>query len=189
MLAREFYARDTKRVAEDLLGKFLIHKSNGEVTGGRIVETEAYYGQKDPASRATKKTKISEIMWGQAGFSLVYMVHANWLFNVTTEEKGVPGAVLIRALEPRKGIEVMKRHRRKENIKELTSGPGKLTQALNITKKDHGIDLTKSEDISMMKIEKSTSKIDIGKSHRIGVSEDLNQKLRFFVEGCEHVSQ
>lgn len=190
MLSRQFYERDTARVAQDLLGKILFHHSQEEPFSGRIVETEAYYGEDDPASRASeKRTKINKIMWEKGGLSLVYMVHGNWLFNATTEGEKIPGAVLIRALEPLEGIDIMKNRREKKKITELTSGPGKLTQALNISKKHHGEDLVKSDKIYISSPEKSEEDIQIETSHRIGVTEDLDRELRFYIAGNKHVSR
>ncbi|KXA89917.1 hypothetical protein AKJ57_04700 [candidate division MSBL1 archaeon SCGC-AAA259A05] len=188
-LSREFYERDTAKVARELLGMTLYSKVSGDLTNGKIVETESYYGKEDPASRASKKrTKINEIMWGRGGLALVYMVHANWLFNVTTEIRGVPGAVLIRALEPTEGLDIMKERRNRENIPDLTSGPGKLTQALAISKEHHGLDLTDSEKISIADPEEKQD-FKIKTSQRIGVTEDLDRKLRFYIADSRYVSR
>lgn len=188
-ITREFYERDTGIVARELLGKYLINHSKEGITVGKIVETEAYYGKNDPASRASeKKTKINEIMWKRGGLTLVYMVHGHWLFNVTTEEKGVPGAVLIRALEPIKGVDIMKKRRKKKSIQELTSGPGKLTQALGITKKIHGTDLTSSKKIIIKNPGKNNGDFGIKSSNRIGVTEDLEENLRFYISDNQFVS-
>ncbi|KXB06007.1 hypothetical protein AKJ53_01550 [candidate division MSBL1 archaeon SCGC-AAA382F02] len=187
-LPRKFYERDTAKVARELLGKVLIRPSKDGLTSGKIVETEAYYGNDDPASRASKKkTKINQIMWEQGGLALVYMVHANWLFNVTTEGKETPGAVLIRALEPLKGLDIMKKRRERKNFQDLTSGPGKLTQALNISKKHYGLDLVNSENIFISNFHKDED-LEIEKSHRIGVTKDLDRELRFYVAGNKCVS-
>lgn len=190
MLPRKFYRRNTEEVARELLGKYFVKRENSGTVGGEIVETEAYFGSDDPASRASrKKTKINKIMWGKAGLSLVYMVHGNWLFNVVTEEEEIPGAVLIRALKPLEGIEIMKKRRNKNKERELTSGPGKLTQALGISKKHHGIDLINSKEIFIKKSEHTVEKSEILSSHRIGVTEDLDRELRFYIKGCKHVSR
>ena len=93
VLPKSFYERDTAEVARELLGKVLVHRAREGTTRGKIVETEAYYGKNDPASRASRKrTKLNWLMWERGGLAFVYMVHANWLFNVTTEREGVPGA-------------------------------------------------------------------------------------------------
>jgi DNA-3-methyladenine glycosylase len=154
-----------------------------------IVETEAYFGKGDPASRASRKrTKLNWLMWEEGGLAFVYMVHGVWLFNVTTGRRGVPGAVLIRALEPLEGKELMSRRRRTELELELTSGPGRLTQAMAITKKQHGIDLTKPSG-ELVILDKKSRSVDIASSHRIGVSADLKRKLRFYIRGNPYVSR
>jgi DNA-3-methyladenine glycosylase len=188
-LPRSFYERDTAQVARELLGKALVHRSPDGTTSGRIVETEAYYGKGDPASRASRKrTKLNWLMWEKGGLAFVYMVHAQWLFNVTTEREGVPGAVLIRALEPLKGLELMKRWRGVTEERNLASGPGKLTKAMGITRAHHGLDLTSGESeivITGGKLEL----VEIASSHRIGVSADLKRKLRFYIKENPYVSK
>ncbi|MBS3815738.1 MAG: DNA-3-methyladenine glycosylase [Hadesarchaea archaeon] len=189
MLNQEFYDRDTARVACELLGKILFHDSSEGFGSGVIVETEAYYGEDDPASRAAggKKTKISENMWKRGGLSLIYMVHSNWLFNVTTETKNTPGAVLIRALEPLEGLDLMRDRRGFDDVQALASGPGKLTQALGITKNQHGVDLTQSKKLGIKKSD--FRDFEVERSHRIGVSRDLDEELRFYVSGSDFVSK
>jgi len=189
MSSREFYERDTAEVAEELLGKVLTHKSGEGAASGMVVETEAYYGDGDPASRAsTKKTKINEIMWERPGLALVYMVHGNWLFNVTTEAEGTPGAVLIRALEPLEGLDLMRKRRKKDDSIDLASGPGKLTQALGITKEHHGSDVTVAEGVYISEPRVESKRFEVETSHRIGVTEDLERELRFFAAENDHVS-
>ncbi len=183
-----FYERDTARVAQDLLGKVLIHRSPEGTTRGRIVETEAYYGRRDPASRAyRRRTKLNELMWWRGGLAFVYMVHARWMFNVTAERENIPGAVLIRALAPLGGIELMQRRRQISDETELMSGPGKLTQAMGITYDHHKTDLTKSRVLTIT----DAAHLDfrVRRSNRIGVSADLKRKLRFFIEGNRCVSK
>ncbi|HDI12809.1 MAG: 3-methyladenine DNA glycosylase [Hadesarchaea archaeon] len=188
-LPRSFYERDTAEVAQGLLGKILVHRSPEGVTSGRIVETEAYYGRGDPASRASRKrTKLNWLMWEMGGLAFVYMVHSHWLFNVTTEREGVPGAVLIRALEPLEGTELMRLRRKTTDERNLASGPGKLTQAMGITYDHHGLDLTNPKSILVITDGENKS-TEIASSHRIGVSEDLDRELRFYVRGNPHVSR
>jgi len=188
-LPKSFYERDTAQVARELLGKMLVHRSPEGTTSGRIVETEAYYGRNDPASRASRKrTKLNWLMWERGGLAFVYMVHACWLFNVTTEHEGVPGAVLIRALEPLKGLELMKRRRGVTEERNLASGPGKLTQAVGITYAHHGLDLTIGGN-ELMITSGSSEPVKIASSHRIGVSADLKRKLRFYINKNPYVSR
>ena len=111
VLPREFYERDPEAVARGLLGKRLLRKLKGEALRGIIAETEAYYGLEDPASRAFHGMKAyNRLMWSEPGRAFIYNVHNNWLMNIVTHEAGKVGAVLIRAIEPIEGIEVMKRN-------------------------------------------------------------------------------
>lgn len=187
-LPRSFYERNPAQVARELLGKVLMHRSQEGTTSGRIVETEAYFGRGDPASRASRKrTKLNELMWWRGGLAFIYMVHARWMFNVTAEREGTPGAVLIRALEPLDGVELMKRHRGVDDERLLTSGPGRLTQAMGITYDHHKLDLTRSRVLTIFG--GGSTYFEIARSHRIGVSADLKQKLRFFIRGNPFVSK
>ena len=189
VLPRAFYERDVAEVAKALLGKVLVHHSRAGTASGKIVEVEAYYGKGDPASRASRRrTPLNEIMWGRGGLAFVYMVHANWLFNVTAEREGVPGAVLVRALEPVGGIELMRKRRGISKLEGLTSGPGKLTHAVGITRRHHGLDLTNPSS-ELMIVEGEPERFEIASSHRIGVSRDLERELRFFVRGNPFVSR
>lgn len=187
-LPRYFYERDPAIVAKELLGKVLIRRCPEGLTTGRIVETEAYFGKGDPASRASrKKTKLNELMWWGGGYSFVYMVHNNWMFNVTANREGIPGAALVRAIEPLKGIELMKRRRGFDDVRILASGPGRLTKAMGITYGHHKIDLTTSKHLTVVNARLENFKIS--RSNRIGVSKDLKRKLRFFIEGNRFVSR
>jgi len=189
VLPRSFFERDTAKVARELLGKILVHCTEEGVTSGKIVETEAYYGKGDPASRASRKrTKLNWLMWERGGLAFVYMVHANWLFNVTTEREGTPGAVLIRALEPLDGAKLMKRRRGIKDDRELASGPGKLTKAMGITYAHHKLDLTNSKG-KLVIVDSGQEKFEIVSSHRIGVTRDLRRKLRFYIKGNPFVSK
>ena len=186
-LNKLFYARDASIVANKLLGKILIRKIGHTIISGKIVETEAYYGSQDPASRAYKGyNNFAKLMWDKPGKIFIYMVHANWLFNVITGDLGTPSAVLIRALEPILGINKMLINR-KMPLKQLTNGPGKLTQALNITKKFNDTDITNVNN--KISIIENQEVIKIVSSNRIGVSKDLERKLRFYVYANSFVSK
>ncbi|MFP4115897.1 MAG: DNA-3-methyladenine glycosylase [Candidatus Aenigmatarchaeota archaeon] len=184
MLPRKFYLRDSSEVAKDLLGKVLTRDG----IKGRIVETEAYYGEGDPASHACNgRTERNEPMFGEAGRTYIYLCYGiYYLLNVTTEEEGSPGAVLIRALEPREGVGKMRENRGVEEKEELTNGPGKLTQALNITKEYNDQDVTKSS--SDIRICEGEEVEEMGSSKRTGVSEHHNKELRFFDKNSEYIS-
>ena len=188
VLTREFYRRDPAIVAGELLGKTLIRRFGGGSLEGVIVETEAYYGLRDPASRAFRgKKNYNRLMWGEPGRVFVYNVHRYWMFNVVAHEPGEVGAVLIRALEPTKGMDTMMRNRPVEDHEELTSGPGKLTIAFGMDKGLHGQDVT--DPGSEVYIVDGALEHEIGTSRRIGVTRDLERDLRFYVKGSPHVSR
>jgi len=188
-LSKSFYERDPPLVAKDLLGKILLRKLGSEVLSGKIVETEAYYGRKDPASRAYNgRKKFNELMFMNVGKTFIYMVHGNWLLNVVAHLKGGVGAVLIRAIEPIDGIEIMRNNRNVKRLRDLTNGPGKLTKALAVSKGLNGVDVTERDSqLSVIKGEKED--FEISSSHRIGVKSDLPQRLRFSIKGNEFVSR
>ncbi len=189
ILERKFYERDPATVAKDLLGKILVRKIDSKVLSGKIVETEAYYGEQDPASRAYKgRMKFNELMYAEPGRTFIYMVHGNWLLNMVAHLKGEVGAVLIRAIEPIQGIEVMVKNREVENFHSLTNGPGKLTKALAITKELNGVDVTNRKS-ELTVIEGEEREFEIVSSHRIGVRMDLPQELRFFIKRNKFVSK
>ncbi len=190
-LPRKFYLKDTEEVARKLLGKILVRETPEEILKGKIVETEAYYGLGDPASHAFRgKTPRSKIMWLEGGTTYVYFTYGMYfLFNVVTEEKGKPGAVLIRAVEPLEGINLMKKNRNTEEIKNLTNGPAKLTQAFEITKKDNEIDLTSKESKLYLVNGEKIPNSKIISSGRIGISAGKKEKLRFYIKGNTFVSR
>lgn len=188
-LPRSFYQPDTKAVARSLLGKVLVHKTRDGLTKGRIVETEAYYGENDPGSHAHggKRTRRNEAMWGEAGRAYVYFTYGNHhMLNVVTGRKGSASAVLLRAVEPLEGSEVMKRRRGKDRERDLTNGPGKLTQAFGITLKQNKADLTRG-DLTI--VEGGPGRFDIVAASRIGLSAGGDRKLRFYVKGSGFVSR
>jgi DNA-3-methyladenine glycosylase len=186
ILPRRFYQKDTSKVARDLLGKALVKYSGLEMVGGIIMETEAYYGQDDPASHAyVGRTPRSKIMFGKPGIAYVYLCYGMYyLLNIVTESEGKPGAVLIRALEPIWGIDIMKR-RRNLDIG-LMDGPGKLTIALGIDIKDNGADIVKGENrlyIFNYRIRNNDLKVIV--TGRIGIKRGEDRPLRFLIQGRE----
>jgi DNA-3-methyladenine glycosylase len=187
-LPRDFYERDPALVAEDLLGKILVRRLNSETLSGRIVETEAYYGENDPSSKAYRGRKtFNELMFMDVGKTFIYMVHGNWLLNIVAHLKGDVGAVLIRAIEPLQGLEIMQQNRNVKDLRFLTNGPGKLTKALAITRELSGVDVTKRNS-RLVIIEGKQESFEVGSSHRIGVKLDLPQDLRFYIKGNKFVS-
>ncbi len=141
-LPREFYNRPTLTVARELIGARLVRISEGVKLVGLITETEAYIGETDLACHAKAgRTPRTTVMYGPPGHAYVYFTYGNhWMLNVVTEREGFPAAVLIRAIQPVEGAEVMSARRKGRD----TFGPGKLTQALGITKSENGVDLTEA---------------------------------------------
>ena len=188
ILVFDFYERDPATVARELLGKRLIRRLGGDVLEAILVETEAYYGLGDPASRAFHgKKNYNRPMWSTPGKVFIYNVNRYWMLNIVAHRPGEVGAVLIRALEPVKGIEVMIRHRPVDAVRELSSGPGKLTLALNIDRSLNDVDVT-NDDSDVFFVSNDLD-FEIGTSHRIGVKRDLAEELRFYIIGNSFVSK
>ena len=168
-LPRKFYNRPTLTVARELLGAKLVHISNGKKLIGLITETEAYFGFDDLASHAKAgRTIRTDPMFGEAGHAYIYFTYGNhWMLNAVTEKEGYPAAVLIRAIQPIEGIELMMKRRQGRD----TFGPGKLTQALGITKSQNYVDLT--ESTSQLRIEAGVKVLN--KSVTISPRVGLNQ--------------
>jgi DNA-3-methyladenine glycosylase len=188
-LKKEFFERAPDIVARELLGKLVCRIKGKKFYSGIIVETESYFGENDPSSRAyrRKSAVFFEKMSSQPGILLIYMVHNNWLLNFVAHKKGQTGAVLVRAIEPVEGIEFMKKNRKREKLKELASGPGKFTQSFEIDKKFDRYDIT--EKVSKIYVLNTTDVFEIATSRRIGVSKDLRKHNRFFIKGNKFVSR
>ncbi|HDM88527.1 MAG TPA: DNA-3-methyladenine glycosylase [Candidatus Bathyarchaeota archaeon] len=189
ILPRRFYERDPEVVAKDLLGKIIVRKLDDNILSGMIVETEAYYGPGDPASRAYDGMKnFNRPMWLDPGVAFIYNVHKYWMFNVVAHEPGGVGAVLIRAVEPLDGVEIMMKNRGVyDELIELTSGPGRFTVAFKIDKSLNGTDLTSDEN--PIYIADNKVQLEISSSKRIGVKADLDRNLRFYIKGNKFVSK
>ena len=138
-----FFQGDTVEVARKLLGSLLLHRTPEGVTGGMIVETEAYVGAVDKACHAYKgRSPRTEIMFREGGLAYVYLIYGMYYcFNAVTGPAGEGNAVLVRALEPIFGLELMQRRRKTRYTENLCAGPGKVCQALAIGKKEYGMDL------------------------------------------------
>ena len=188
ILQRKFYNRSTLKVAKELLGKYLVVHKNGEKLSGKIVETEAYIGLNDPASHAHRgMTERNKVMFGNPGYAYVYLTYGMYhCLNFVTERNGYPAAVLIRALEPEKGIETMKQRRKTEIMEELTNGPGKLCLAMGIDRALCGADLC-SEVIYVEDRGEFTGKIV--STNRIGVDNGKEKKWRFYIKESGFVSR
>ncbi|MCK4386296.1 MAG: DNA-3-methyladenine glycosylase [candidate division Zixibacteria bacterium] len=187
-LDRKFYNRSTLKVAKELLGKYLIVQKDGHFLSGKIVETEAYIGFKDPASHAYRgMTPRNKVMFGDPGYAYVYITYGmHHCLNLVTEKKGYPAAVLIRALEPSDGIELIKKRRGRQKLKDLTSGPAKLCQALDIDRKLNGADLY--SDIIYVE-DRGEVMERIASSSRIGIKEGKKKNWRFYIKNNEFVSR
>jgi DNA-3-methyladenine glycosylase len=185
-LPRRFYERGTVDVARDLLGKVLVHGK----TAGIIVETEAYVGGDDLASHsAAGITDRTRVIFGPAGHAYVYLSYGmHECMNIVAEKAGVPGAVLIRALEPIEGLDVMRRRRPKARTdRDLASGPGKLTRALAITLKHSGVDVTRGD---LVVVERGGEHLfQIAVTPRIGITKCAELPLRFLIKGNRFVSR
>ncbi len=183
ILSRKFYERDTSKVARDLLGKALVKYEGSEMVGGIIMETEAYYGPDDPASHAYHgKTPRSKIMFEKPGIAYVYLCYGMYnLLNIVTENEGKPGAVLIRALAPVWGIDIMKK-RRNLDVR-LTNGPGKLTMALGIDMEDNGADIaTGKNNIYIFDYKTGSDNVKIMATGRVGIKKGKEKQLRFYIK-------
>lgn len=190
-----FYGRaDVVRIARDLLGKILVTGFDGRLTSGRIVETEAYNGISDKASHAYsgRRTARTEIMYADAGMAYVYLCYGiHHLFNIVTNTKDIPHAVLIRGLEPLEGIPVMLQRTGKERLDHtLTRGPGNLSKALGLGTAHTGASLL-TELIYIGDDGYRPRKAAIGISPRIGVDyagPDAALPYRFYLAGNPYVS-
>ncbi|MCE7995387.1 MAG: DNA-3-methyladenine glycosylase [Roseivirga sp.] len=195
-LKRDFYERtDVVSIAKDLLGKTIITSINGQYTAGRITELEAYAGRDDKACHANDglRTKRTEVMYGRGGMAYVYLCYGiHHLFNVVTNSEGLADAILIRAIEPLEGLDIMQVRRKKQKLdKTLSSGPGTLSAALGIkTKMHYGTDLL--GDTIWIDEERCVPKEDIIVSTRIGVDyaeEDALKPWRFYIRDSKWVSK
>jgi len=186
-LRRAFFARSTLIVARALLGHLMVHETPRGVLVGRIVEVEAYRGPGDPASHAYRLTPRSRIMWGRPGIAYVYFTYGNhFCVNVVTEAEGVAGAVLFRALEPLAGLEVMRANRKVNDDRLLCSGPGRLTQAMTISREDNGADFTRPP---LYLARGRTDDFRVVAGPRIGITSAITRPWRFHVEGNAFVSR
>jgi len=179
-LPRAFYDRDTKLVARELLGKFLVHVAGGTEHVGKIVETEAYLGPHDLAAHSAKgRTKRTEIMFGPPGHAYVYLIYGMYhCMNVVTEREGHASAVLLRAIEPVK------------NLAGRTQGPGLLCRAMEIDRRLNARDLL-SDDFYLAAPE-TVEKFSIAKSPRVGVDYAKHwakRHLRFYIKDNPFVSR
>jgi len=191
---RKFYLRPPDAVAQELLGKVLVSRIRGQNLSGRIVEVEAYFGKNDPAAHsAAGKTARNAVLFGPPGHAYVYFIYGmHSCVNVSCEPDGQAGCVLIRALEPVSGMETMARLRglsAPAKPQMLTSGPGRLCQALGITRATHnGLDLT--DPASELQIQDDGFRpAVITATPRIGIRKAVEKPNRFLIEGNQFVSK
>jgi DNA-3-methyladenine glycosylase len=185
ILKRSFYERSPVDVARDLLGKVLVHGP----TAGIIVETEAYLGKGDLAAHAARGiTPRTEVIFGPPGHAYVYFIYGMYeCLNLVCEPPGQAGCVLVRALEPATGIDVMQKRRpAARRPEDLASGPGKLTLAMAITRAHNGADVTRGPLVVREPGERRH--IDIAVTPRIGITQAADLPLRFVIRGSRHAS-
>lgn len=187
-LTRPFYERPAVEVARDLLGTVLVRVTREGTVSGRIVEVEAYTGTSDPGSHAFRgPTPRNGVMFGPPGHVYVYVSYGmHFCMNVVTDVPGVAGAVLLRALEPVTGIEIMERNRGGKRVVDLCNGPGKLCQAFGITLAENGEDL---EGDRMWIEDDGFAGDSIAITSRVGLSRGKDLPLRFFFAGNPYVSR
>ena len=193
MLPREFYLRPAVEVAPALLGKLLVHRSRSGLAAGMITEVEAYAGPEDDGAhsyggRLTERTKIQ---YGPGGFAYVFGIYGmHWCFNAVTAGPGKPEVVLVRALEPVQGLELMRLRRGTEKAENLCTGPGKLCQALGITKAQYGLDLCDSPLTIEEYQEIPSAHIALSPRVNIDYAETCRDNLwRFYIKDSRYVSK
>jgi DNA-3-methyladenine glycosylase len=199
VLKPDFFTRPTLTVARALLGQRLVRHINGQRLGGMIVETEAYIGSDDSASHASKgRTPRTEVMYGPPGHAYVYLIYGMYhMLNLTTEREGFPAAVLLRAIEPQEGIAAMQVRRQSTNrsplqLNQLTNGPGKLCQALDVDRALHNWDVTLGQDL-WLENGQVIVEANVATGPRIGIDyaapEDKAAPWRFWIQGNRFVSK
>jgi DNA-3-methyladenine glycosylase len=200
LLKSEFFNADPRKVALALLGKLLIRKTARGILAGRVVETEAYLGEGDAAAHAVAgRTARNFVLFGPPGHAYVYFIYGNhFCLNVSCLPDGVPGCVLFRALEPVAGIEEMARargirvpnseFRRDGDLRKISSGPGRMSEALGITReRDNGKSLVSAKsDLQLVDDGYRVRRVMV--TPRIGIVKSAEQPLRYFIAGSPFVS-
>lgn len=191
-IERDFYNRDALAVARELLGKTLVHVTAEGVTKGKIVEVEAYKGAVDKAAHSYPRlrSKRTEIQYGEGGYAYVYLIYGMHIcMNIVANVSDEPEAILIRALEPLCGIELMQQRRGTDRVRLLCNGPGKLSQAMGITKEQYGEDLC--GNILYLEESSPSAPVEIETTKRIHIdyAEEAKDFLwRFCIKGNPYVS-
>jgi DNA-3-methyladenine glycosylase len=183
IITRDFYQREPSLVAQELLGKYLVRKIDDNLFIGKILETEAYLGKDDSAAHGFKgQTQRNTVLFGEAGIAYIYSIHRYHCFNIVTETTGMPSGVLVRAIKPIEGIEMMKHLRGVEMGKGFTNGPGKVCQAFDITRKLNGVDVTSSQSALFITEGENVPFDSIEMSERIGISKAKGLLLRYCIK-------
>jgi DNA-3-methyladenine glycosylase len=188
---RAFFRQTSTIVAKDILCAYIHRILDGEELVGKIVETEAYCVGDEACHAFRGKTPRNAVMFGEGGFSYVYFTYGmHHCFNITANEEGVAEAILVRAIEPVKGIERMRALRTKAiRDRDLTNGPGKLCQAISLSRTENGIDLLESDELFLTRGESPTPANLIGVSTRIGINVAQEHLWRYYITGNEYVSR
>jgi DNA-3-methyladenine glycosylase len=187
-LPRAFYLRGAAVVARDLLGCVLVSRRGGAETAGRIVETEAYLGPEDGASHAAFRPGSHDLFYGDGGHAYVYLAYGlHFCLNAVTGAAGTPGCVLIRALEPVRGLATMARRRDAPITARLATGPGNLTRALGVTLRDNAADLTRGPLTIEPPDQPRAARIATGV--RVGITRAMDRPLRFWIAGNPFVTR
>jgi len=195
LLKVDFFNRDPRRVARGLLGKLLVRRQSTGIMAGRIVETEAYLGEGDDAAHAAAgRTARNAVLFGPPGVAYVYFIYGNhYCLNASCLPEGVPGCVLVRALEPVAGIAEMAKARginllNPSDVRKISSGPGRICEALGITRtRDNGKGLaTPESDLQLRDDGCRVRRVMVTK--RIGITKSASEELRYFIAGNPFVS-
>lgn len=190
-----FFQKDAVPAARALLGKYLVRKINDQKIIVKIVDTEAYQGADDKASHAynNRKTKRTKTMFGRGGLAYIYLIYGMYYcFNIVTAAAEKPHAVLIRAVEPVAGLDLIKENRKikSKKIEDLTNGPGKLSQALKIVKSLDGSDLVKSNKLYLIDSQNNNFKIEAAPRVNIDYAEEYRDKnWRFYIKENKFISK
>ncbi len=190
-LERSFYEQSTLNLAKQLLGKLLVRRLPEGIVSGWIVETEAYLWRGDPACHANRgMTERNRVMFGSPGTLYVYSIHAKYCMNIVTESAGRGAAVLIRAIEPWQGHDLLARNRGGVAEPQWTSGPGKLCAAMAVDRRLNGEDLVTSQAIWLETdgLRAIPRRFPVRTSPRIGISQAQERPWRFFIDGNRYVS-
>ena len=181
-LPSSFYDRDPVVVAREILGKVLVTVVDGVPTRGVVVETEAYLAEGDSACHAARgRTPRNATMFGRPGLTYVYPIHGRVCMNLVTLPEGTPSAILLRAVEPLEGLEVMRVRRRRDAVHELTSGPAKLCEAFGVTRSLDGHDATAAGTLWLCEPASAELRgVEVVAGPRIGVSSAVELPLRFY---------